>query len=356
MRSKPALWKAGIASAAVLAVAAGCSLVTSYDGFVPGADSCPAKRIPDVPTNRASGSGAERLGAMSALHFLSPEGATPLGYDLDKLCTCPAKRACSNPQATDLQCDLSDKGIDNAAGGVLPTLFPPEADGLLQQALAVGLNGLVVRIQGWDGSADDPDVDVSIYNVVGLKGAEGGASAKFDGNDEFIVDDKSLIAGAYPGSNYTDTSAFVVKGVLVASFDFDFRLAVPNIANAAVPPGVAEIPFTSAHLIGKIERVGTAGLRMTDAQFVGRLPVERVLAQLPHVGLCGDSPAFAKVKERACAVLDLPANPASDGKNVPCDAMSFGMGVTISPAKLGGHAPAGPTMSPCPDVIGARCP
>ena len=355
MTRKVALWKAGVVSAFVLAVAAGCSLVTSYEGFA-SADGCPAaKRIPATPTNRASGSGDERIGAMSALHFLSPEGTTPLGYDLDNLCTCPAKRACSNPKATNNQCDVGNTGIDSAAGELLNSLFPPQYDALLQQALKLGLNGLVVRVQGWDGSADDGDVAVSVYNVVGVKGAEGGAGANFDGNDEFVVDDRSILAGSYPGSLYTDTSAFVSKGILVASFDFDFRLAVPNIQDAAVAPGVAEIPFTSAHLVGKIEKVGTAGLRMVDAQMVGRLPVDRIFSQLPHVGLCGDSALFAQVKNKACEVLDLPTSPASDGKNVPCDALSFALGATISPAKLGGHGPAPPSTSPCPELVGVTC-
>lgn len=355
MTRKVALWKAGVVNVLVLAVAAGCSLVTSYDGFAPAADSCPAKRVPATPTNRASGSGDERFGAMSAMHFLSAEGASPLGYDLDNRCTCPAKRACTNAKATDDQCDVANVGIDNAAGELLDLLFPPQADGLLQQALMLGLNGLLVRIQGWDGSADDADVAVSLYNVVGVKGVEGGAGARFDGNDEFIVDDRSLLAGSYPGSNYTDTSAFVAKGILVASFDFDFRLAVPNIQDAAVPPGVAEIPFTSAHLVGKIEKVGTAGIRMVDAQMVGRLPVDRIFAQLPHVGLCSDGGQFAQVKAKTCSVLDLPANPASDGKNIACDALSFAMGASISPAKLGGHGPAPPSTSPCAEIVGERC-
>ncbi|HSO41200.1 MAG TPA: hypothetical protein VLT33_52095, partial [Labilithrix sp.] len=202
---KRALGRAAVGAASIVAIAAGCSLVTSYDGFAPDGEAC-GKRIPDRPTAKGTGSGGELVGAMSGLRFLSSPGAPPLGYDIDKLCTCPGKRACSNAKATDQQCDIANTGIDNAAGQILNVLYPPQADARLQASLGSGENGLAVRVQGWDGTPDDPDVKVSIDNVVGLKSAtEGGAAAKFDGNDEFIVDEGSLLNIADLGSKYFDT-------------------------------------------------------------------------------------------------------------------------------------------------------
>jgi hypothetical protein len=355
MSRKRALWRAGVVIAAGLAITAGCSLVTSYDGFAPDGPTC-GKRVPDRPSAAKGAPGGELVGAMTKLQFLSLPAGPPLGYDLDKLCTCPAKRACNNTKATDQQCDVPNTGIDNAAGAILNVLYPPQADALLQGSLKQGVNGLIVRVQGWDGTADDADVNVSIYNVAGLKAAaDGGALATFDGNDEFLVDEASLLNIDDLGSKFFDTSAYVAKGVLVASFDYDLRLQVPNQLDAAAPPSVVAIPLTSARLVGKIEKVGTNGLRMSDAQLVGRIPLDRIFTQLGNIGICSDNPVFGQVKKSTCAALDLPVNPNQDGKNVACDALSFAIGTTIGPAKLGGHAAVAAGVSPCTDTTPQSC-
>jgi hypothetical protein len=344
---------AGALIGTALALAAGCSLVTSYDGFTPEGPTC-GKRVPDRPGATGGAAGGNLFGAMTAVRFLEPAGAPPLGYDLDKLCTCPDRRACKNPKAVDQQCDVPGTGIDNAAGGILNVLFPPQADALLQDTLRHGRSGIMIRVQGWDGSPDDSDVSVSVFNIVGLKGDEdGGAPATFDGgNDEFIVDDASLLNAMNLGSRYFDTSAYVSNGMLVASLDYDFRLSVPTTPDASA---VVFVPLRVARLVGKIERVGTEGLRMTNAQLVGRVPVADIFAQLANIGLCRDNPMFPTVKASTCAALDLPAKPANDGRDVGCDALSIAISITAGPAKIGGHAAAAGAQSPCGEQTPETC-
>ncbi|MDB4936517.1 MAG: hypothetical protein JWP87_3489 [Labilithrix sp.] len=344
---------AGVLIGTAFALAAGCSVVTSYDGFTPEGPPC-GKRVPDRPGAGTGGPGGGNLfGALSAVRFLEPPGAPPLGYDLDKLCTCPDRRACKNPKAVDQQCDVPGTGIDNAAGGILNVLFPPQADALLQSSLRHGKKGIMIRVQGWDGSANDSDVSVSVFNIVGLKGdEEGGAPATFDGGaDEFIVDDASLLNAMDLGSRYFDTSAYVTNGLLVAALDYDFRLEVPTGDAAAV----VFVPLRAARLVGKIERVGTTGLRMSNAQLVGRVPIAEIFAQLAAIGLCQNNPMYPTVKASTCAALDLPAKPANDGKDVGCDALSIAIGITAGPAKIGGHAPSAGAQSPCGDQPVERC-
>lgn len=355
-RKKAALLAAGALGllGAGLVIAAGCSLVTSYDGFSGATAPTCGKRVPDRPATSANGkNGGDLIGALTLVRFLDPPDASPLGFDLDKLCTCPDKRACNNPKAADQQCDVPNLGIDNAAGSILNLLFPPQADAQLQESLRHGRNGIVVRVQGWDGSPDDADVSVAVFNVVGLKGDEdGGAPAKFEGNDEFIVDDDSLLNVMTFGPRYFDTSAYVTKGVLVASLDYDFRIEVPNALDAS---SVVFIPLRSARLVGKIEKVGTSGLALTNAQFVGRLPVESIFAQVSGIGLCRDAGIFTQIKASTCAALDLPLKPVSDGKNVGCDALSFAIGVRVAAARIGGHAAKPGAPSPCGEEPVERC-
>ena len=334
-----ALVRAGFVASVGLACFAGCSIVTSYDGFYGIATSC-GNRIPDRPSPGTGGAGGALVGISTAINFLSPDDAAPYGFDLDNLCSCPEKLGCVNAHATESQCDLGN-GVDNAAGKALNQLFPVGADGRLQASLDAGEFGMGVRVIGWDGSSNDADVQVSLYNVADLA------------NGTFDVDDDSLLNPADLGSKYVDTSAYVTNGVLVASFDFDLRLIVPG-ADAAAPSTV-RIPLTSAHLVGKIERSGASGLRIGNAQLIGRIPTTRIFTEISALGLCANQAGFDSIKSSVCATLDVPTNPAQDGTNVNCDALSFAMGIVIGPATLGGHKPVASTPNPCGTQPAVSC-
>lgn len=336
-------WHALAVTASGLAIAA-CSLVVSYDGFHEDKVVC-GKRVPARPGSGSGGNGGELVGAMSELRFLSADGATPLGYDLDNLCTCPDKRACSNPSATDQQCDTANTGIDNAAGKILNLLFPPEADGRIQESLRNGRFGIVLRVQDWNGTSDDADVKVSIYNVAGIQ------------SSAFLVDDASLLNPVDLGAKVFDTSAYVAGGQLVATFDFDFRLEVPNGLDAATAPtSIVTIPLSSSKLVGRISKNGDKGLVLTNAQLVGRVTVTRIFEQLGVFGFCQKDQGFSGIKTQACAALDLPSSPALDGKGSTCDALSIALGATFVPVVIGGHGPVTAPTNPCGVEAPVTCP
>jgi hypothetical protein len=350
----------GAVIGAALVLAAGCSLVTSYDGFTPTGPTC-GKRFPPPPPAAANKAGAELVGVTTALKFLDePDAGSPLGYDLDNLCTCPdlAARSCKNASATDPQCDVpTNTGIDNAAGTVLGNIFPADANGRLLDTLKHGTNGLLIRVQDWDGTPDDVAVKVAVFNVAGLKGdVDGGAGTKLDGTDELIVDEASLLNVQDLGPKFFSSSAYVSGGMLVAALDLDFRFEIP-------PPNplagvIVQIPLRFAHLVGKIGRVGTAGLQLTDAQLVGRLPMADVFAQIANLGICQVDPAFAGFKPKTCAAFDLTMVPvAGSGRSTqPCNALSFAIGLTVGPAKVGGSVAARGPMSRCGQEPPVKCP
>lgn len=338
------------------AIPAGCSLVTGYDGFAAtGTVVKPAcgKSRPERPLAATGGGDRALTGTMKLIRFQELPNAPPLGYNIDKLCTCPDKKACRS-RGVDDACDLPiGSGIDNAAGQILRFLYPPGSAQTLTDSLKRGRNGMVVQIQNYNGLKDDPDVSVALYNVVGVNGkADGTGLAKFDGDDEMIVDDKSLVINTM-GPQYQTNSAWVAGGVLVAELAFDLRLEVPNALIDA--SSVAFVPFKSATLIGKITIVGGTGLEMEDAQLVGRIAEPDLFAQISRIGLCQDSGPFPDVKKKACAALDLPVDPASDGKNVDCNALSLAIEVVITGARLGGHLPVNNGPSLCGNETVGRC-
>ncbi|MBX3187796.1 MAG: hypothetical protein KF819_12305 [Labilithrix sp.] len=349
-----------VAVAALLsgvAIAAGCSLVTSYEGFTPtaGALPCP-KSIPPRNPSAPGGGNKTLVGTMNFVRFFAQGDASDLGYDLDNLCTCPGRGACrSKKEAFGGPCDLpAGSGADNSIGQILKVLYPSARNEDLIPSIQAGRFGVVVRIQGWNGLRDDADVAVSLFNAVGVNGkSDGTGRATFDGNDGMIVDRSSLLAAVDFGSKYYDTSAYVTGGLLVAKLDFDFRLEIPNALIDA--SSVSSVPLRPAFFIGRIQPVGEGGLKMTDAQLVGRIPAKDVFGQLSGIGLCQDSGFYEPVKQQTCEAMDLPTDPAQTGKDVACDALSFAIGVSIVPAKLGGIGDAPPAARLCGDEATDDC-
>lgn len=345
-------WRAGATVLVLVALAAGCSLVTSYDGYV--REGPAAKTIPDRPNIPTTRGGTNLVGATSSLRFLDQPDASVLGYDLDETCTTAdlATRPCTNGKAID-QTDLQGRCIDNAAGAILSGLYPPAANARLQDALRHGRFGLLLDVADWDGTANDSAVKVVFLNVVGLEGdQDGGGGATYKGSDRFVIDRDSFFNEEELVPTYSTTKAYVVDGMLVAPIDaFSFRIEVPNAQGTA---SVVSIPLSKATLIGRIQRDGTAGLRMNDAQLVGRLAVADVFKQISGIGLCRSSPNYQGIKAQTCAALDLPLDPNAR-RSATCDALSFAMGFSIGPALRGGVGSSPGVPSICGEEPADTC-
>jgi len=313
------------------ACAAGCSLLTSYEGFGPAAEATPAcgKRWPARPAIADSGE-RELVGAVSRLTLFDPPDGGRLGYDLDGLCTCPDPRQACRPRSAEPPCDEIGTGVDNAAGEILGNIFSANGPDPLNEDLALGRHGVVVRIRGYNGRLNDPKVQVSLFNVIGLRDAE---RAAFDGRDAFVVD---ALESTDFGTHFIDTSAYVAGGVLVAALDFDLRLNA-QVADASTP---VLAPIRAARLIGTVRIIGESGLELDDAQIVGRVRQEDLFRQIGRLGLCPGTELYPRVRTQACGLLDLPADPGRDRGDAPCDAISFAIGIRVTAATIGGQGQA----------------
>jgi hypothetical protein len=332
-------------------VLAACALITSYDGFTGGASISTCGKHPPARPSSAQSTGAGLLfGATTEMRFLDEPNRPPLGFDLDNLCTCPDRAACRGTRPAGEPCDVQGTGIDNAGGSVLKALFQDQ--GFLRDMLATGRHGMIVRVQGYNGQLDDPDVTVAVYNVLGVNGdTQGKTRARFDGTDEFIVDDGSLIEATDYAPIFFDTSAYVSGGVLVASLSYDLRFVLPTTEGKTV---VVNLPVREAKIIGAIE-AHDAGVRLTDAQLVGRVPVTGIFELLSRIGVCQTSATFEQIRQTTCTALDLPGDPAFDGKDVACDALSLAIGFSVAPARMSGHATLPPTAAACGSEPPASC-
>lgn len=334
----------GIAVLAGAGAIVGCSLILTFPDYV--GDGCAHTRWPDRPTSAAPGGNRELVGAVKKMVFFTGADA---GFDLDGLCTCPDKPACKSPKGPKENCDLpSGTGIDNVGGSFIKGLYPPNDE--LQASLDQGKSGLVIRVQGFNGTPNDNDVVVSVYNVAALEVPP----AKYDGADVYDVDTASILTPP-SGSKYIDPNAYISNGILVAQLELDIRLDVKGSSSLPPSADVVFLPLHQVKLVGRIEPVSGGGLKLTSATIAGRLTSTKALHEVGRLGLCQDGAAYQGAKFQTCQSADLAADHSEDGQDKACQAVSFTLQIDVVPAKLGQVVPARTAPDLCPGEPDDRC-
>ncbi len=331
-----------------LAVMAGCSLVTGYDGFTGTSTAACGNRIPAntaKPAAAATDTGT-LVGAAQTLRFAGAAAALPatLGLDLDENCESAACAPKTGQPRT--------IGVDNVLGKFIGKLNPQED--ISVTAIKHGTLGLLVEVTKWNGTENDDEINVSLFNVAGVNGvADGGAESKNDGNDRYIVRDTDVQAVPVPKFTFTSSKAYVTKKQLVARFE-QVRLRVVDPTAAGIV--AVDLPIVEAVLVGTVALV-KAGIEMRDAQLVGRVRDSDMLRILSQLGLCSDSPNYSGLKSDLCGIIDLTDSKNTDGSRRSCTSGSIAIGLAIAPAKrdLATTAPA--TLGPylCPDNPSDTC-
>lgn len=292
----------------------------------------------------------------------------PLGFDLDKTCTCDAPKlegeSCVPREAGPGEkraCDGED-GRDNAAGPLLSAAVVAGkgvGPAAFQKKIDSGVFNVLVTVDGWNGLPDDPSVVVGYMLSNGLEGSqnEGGAPSapKFDGTDVWTVAPVSVLGGdSLVGTDCRlkpancvplklDTTAYVRDGMLVGHLDVSLPLD-----SAA---GAFQIEFVGSTTVTKLTKEGDHYRAV--GELAGRWPLQRILpslARLPNplgsgAPLCATDAGleiYRLVKSQACAAADLAANPAADRTSARCDALSNALTFSSISATAGTiYQPAG---------------
>lgn len=304
--------------------------------------------VEDVP----GGGTIEFVAALRTVDYgVGREAGVPrdFGFDLDGRCTCPAEGglpSCRPFADAEPQCDFDD-GRDNTAA-VLLDAFTKFSDSFSQTAvntsLANGFYGLLVRVRRYNGRADDPNVEVAIFNSPGHDGIQDGgvpSKPRQDGTDRWTVDPASVKGGVGPQPYtpiYVDTNAYVAGNRLVATLDFPITFAGQPLEKVTA----LTVDLKGSVVVGTLRPEG-AGYRIDDGRLGGRWPTARLLTSLevlpdpasPGAGLCGDSGTYAFVKDLVCNGQDIVADIKQDNTSAPCDAVSLSVAFTAGPAQLG---------------------
>ncbi len=332
-------------------------------------DNCNHARLPPRPDRDDPGGGdaGELIFATQSLVFEPDAGnGETVGYDLDGFCTCPGPKSCNAPGKT--VCD-DGRGRDNSAGALLANftsyadVFNPKT---INTRLAKGRVGLLLRLRDYNGTANDTQVEGAIFLSNGTDGVQDGGTPmvpQYMGKDVWTVDPRSLVGGVappyLPTTDNADNSAYVKDDVIVASLNATY------IEFAAISGSSQfQVELKSVVVTAKIIHGPNNTFAIQDGLLAGRWPSRKLLTSLAGVHdplnpggyLCGDSGAYQGIKSLACTNRDIASSLQNDGQNANCDALSFALRFTASPALLGPVFAGPPPITPCGTQWTDDCP
>ena len=336
--------RAFLATVGLVCIGAGCSLALGFDGYSDNVD-CAHTAPPAPPLHE--GTGKNVGGLVAAFSYMSLEGRDPkgapitLGFDLDGLCTCPGAGACKPVTAgTAPLCDDPGTGQDNAVQKLLDQLksFLPFNDAVFNAALREGLFSELIRIDNYNGTPDDSEVDVAFLNGLALAG-DGGAPT-FRG-DSWLVERSSSGVPVYLVKGYVSASTLVARYVQVAGKD-GLRMVwtLPGL-DGGTGPRVA-ISLTEATISATMSVSADGQLTLTNGRLGAKLTSSNALEIPRAFGQCSGQ-GFDQARRQFCALADLP------NKDGLCDSLSFSLAFEAASAKVSGEMDL-PSLTACGDA------
>lgn len=303
--------------------------------------------------------------AMRSINMGDGAAGTP-GFDLDYTCTCfeDAGETCTTGMSAP-QCD-EDGGIDNEASDLFRQLVDnlgPQFFGstYYSKSAETGNWSVLIRVSEYNGTPDDPAVNVALYVSPGFVMP---AVPAWDGMDAWPVSEDSLGAlKELSDPAYVSNGAYVADGVLVATLpSVELRLSGGN--------STISVKLLGGVLSGTFEFI-EEGARLTKGTLAGRWSEKGAFESLssfrgppvlpgdPPLKLCIGDPFYNAIKAAVCSARDILTDPLLPA-SAPCDAVSVGIGFETFPAQLGEILPVVAPSEGCmpveKDPAADKCP
>ncbi len=331
------------------------------------AGSCGDIGIPAEPVDAAAAGGPPMLFAIKLLDFGVDNdggaGDVP-GFNLDR--TCSVDLASSSCKTNVLQPtfdrhakDKNAAGLDNASFSLIKyisSLSDLLTSETINQGIADGKYGAVVRLTDWNGQPDDNDVQVEIFPAIGIL-PRASKDAGFGPDDQWVLDARFMIAANVEASQVKSDRAWVTGGKLVGRFA---QVFFPVIIDKDPKPFDIRITdaILTATLSGTSLANGTVAGRWKTSEFLGQVRTIFVKDAngLKDTVLCEPVPfaqlLYGSVKKEVCDARDIRSD-SNDTAKLGCDAVSAAMRVEAYPVTSLGVFDAGAPVPTRCEVDGA---
>jgi hypothetical protein len=288
--------------------------------------------------------------AVQNLMFAQPDAGPLLGYDLDGVCTCPGPPSCVSGPHCDLPGGRDTSG--NQFVGLLDNFLKGSAAGDLNTQIAAGQLGLLFWVLEYNGEADDEGVGLAVMTSPGIiVDPEAGTTQPpiWDGTDVWNVNPSSVAGVTLVDGGYIyvplslSTNAYVTGGTLVAT--------LPKVE---ISLGSASLVITDAVVTG-ILHAAHGGYDLQQGQLSGRVPthdLQLFIATLRDpfnrsTFLCGNDATFQGFRSDLCQAADIMSDPALDGTDAGCNAISLVVGFNAVAANVGALYAGKPAQTGC---------
>lgn len=320
-----------------------------------GDPSCMPVRPPERPVLADGPSLPTRWYALRHIRIGNGTGWRELGYDLDGRCT--------TTESTDVECapppgfspaDDGPAGRDNTFGQTfVPLLTIVEADfeGLIDRYLELGHYGVLLRVAEWNGTPNDPVVDVALVDAIrgyaagsDPAGAEPLVPPAWDGSDAWLGSSRSFVAGDLDRPLARDTAGYVVDGELVAKPRDGTEINITGEVTLT-------LKLTNAFVTARF----SDGNRALDGVTVaGRMALDDIFNTLPRLDVCPGTERYDAISEAMRRAADV----TTSGEATPflmCEAISIGLGAEGVLATVEAIVPARTIPDYCDDIDNEIC-
>ena len=283
-----------------------------------------------------------------------------IGLDLDDLDTqTVADPVECIPPNEDAEIELDgEQGIDNAFGDKLYPIVALALPNLQRDARVnqeAGLGTIVLKMTRWNGTADDPRVDVFLTQSAAgttadpatvtfdgfdpMVGASPAPLPAWEGADYWIARDETFFMRDFDQPLIRDDNAYINDGTIV--------MRLPDRIDILFFVGSEQgvrVRLTDAYAFGQFNEDFT---RLEPATVAGRWSIIDLLETGENIDICIGSVERMIIENQLDTIADVRSVPGSGGPGVACDAISVGVSFTGIRGQWGGLGPSRPLPNPC---------
>jgi hypothetical protein len=276
---------------------------------------------------------------------VQPTEYRSIGFDLDNTCTTaadPKQGTCRLPSYA-LGVIDGPGGIDNALGvliqGVRDQIGDFSSENYTRDVQA-GKTNLLLRLQNWNGEADDDEVTFSTMAAAPFDSFSPGARPAWSGTDAWPIASDSL-NGSIDNPKFVDTHAYVRGNRLVATLaQAPLRM---DLGLSSVQRVRLDIKLSAAFIVCDIapDTTGSWGYTFEKCTLGGRWLADDFVKQIGQYPnpldnnrpLCRGTQTYETFKELICSQVDILQTLGSPTS--ACDSLTLGASFTMKPALLG---------------------
>jgi hypothetical protein len=263
-------------------------------------------------------------------------------------------------------------GIDNVFGSDLYPLVEsavPGLEGLAQDAQLDGRGNPVLYVRGWNGTRNDPRIDIAIMPAVFLTSADGPSPTEppdvtivspteytlagggmvpppaFDGMDWAWVRDDAFLGGDFEQPLIRDDNAYVADGVFVAR--------LPDRIDIIFPTDEAGVLIRLTGAIATAP-LSADGLSLDPLTVGGRWSTTDLLATAENIGVCRSDPRYPVLSNAIARLADVRSMaPDPPDPTLACNAVSIGVTFQATRIRVADVTPGIPLASMCATMTDA---